>query len=82
MESIFGFIGAACTTIAFLPQTLKIIKTKSTKDVSLIMYIIYVIGISCWLTYGIMINDYPIIGANVISFMFAVTILGLKLKYK
>ncbi len=80
--SIIGFVAATFTTLAFLPQMLKTIKYKETKDISLIMYIVFVIGISFWLVYGVLINSYPIILANIVSFILAFIILLLKLKYK
>ena len=62
-----GFFAALCTTIAFLPQALKVWKTKSTKDISLYMFIIFTIGVFSWLVYGIIISDLPIILANVVT---------------
>ncbi len=80
--SLLGFAGATFTTAAFIPQAIKILKTKSTKEVSLFMYIINVLGIIFWLIYGIARSDYPIIYANVISITLASTILICKIKYK
>lgn len=73
--SIIGFAAAACTTIAFIPQAIKTIKTKNTKDLSLPMYLILVIGILLWLVYGIVNADMPIIIANGITLFFAAIIL-------
>jgi len=77
-----GLFAAACTTLSYIPQAVKIIKTRHTKDISLGMYVILEMGIASWLTYGILIQDPPIIVANVITLIFTTTILGLKLKYK
>lgn len=77
-----GFIAAACTTFAFIPQALKTIKTKHTKDLSLVMYIVVNIGIFLWLIYGILRNDYPVLIANAVTLIFTSTILYLKIKYK
>ena len=79
--TILGLSAAACTTISFLPQALKTIKTKHTKDLSLVMYSVLVTGIFLWLAYGIMINDLPIIIANSITFIFTSVILAMKIKY-
>jgi len=81
-NTLFGYIGATLTTVAFVPQAVKIIKTKSTKDISLFMYIIFVVGITCWLLYGILTLDYPIIYSNVMSIVLATTILIYKIIYK
>lgn len=77
---LIGFVAAFGTTFAFVPQLLKIIRTQKTDDISLIMYIIYIIGIVAWLVYGLLLNQLPIIIANIISFGFALTILIFKIK--
>jgi MtN3 and saliva related transmembrane protein len=76
-----GFFAAFCTTIAFLPQALKVWKTKSTKDISLYMFVIFTIGVFSWLVYGIIISDLPIILANSVTLILSLFILVFKLKY-
>ena len=80
--TIIGLMAAACTTISFLPQAIKIIRTKHTKDLSLGMYTIFTTGILLWLIYGILVRDLPIIAANVITLILTFTILVLKIRYK
>lgn len=80
--TILGLIAATLTTFAFLPQMLKAIINRHTKDISLLTYIIFVIGIILWFIYGLIKNDLPIILANIVSFIFAFTILVLKIIYK
>ncbi len=82
LSSFFGYIAATCTTVSFLPQAIKVIKTKRTKDISLGMYVVFTGGVAAWLVYGIMINELPIIVANCITLILAATILGFKIKYK
>ena len=77
-----GFFAAFCTTIAFLPQALKVWKTKSTKDISLYMFIIFTVGVLSWLIYGISISDLPIILANALTLILSLFILIYKIKYK
>jgi len=77
-----GFFAAFCTTFAFLPQALKVYKSKSTKDISLYMFIIFTIGVFSWLVYGIIISDLPIILANAVTLILSLFILLFKLKYK
>lgn len=79
---VIGLIAATCTTISFLPQAIKIIKTKHTQDLSLVMYLVLTTGIFLWLVYGIFIKDLPVIIANAITLIFTVIILTLKIKYK
>jgi len=80
--TLMGLMAAACTTISFLPQAIKTIKTKHTKDLSLAMYAIFTIGIFLWLVYGLFIKDIPLITANIITFIFTSVILIMKIKYK
>ncbi len=81
LEDILGFAAGTLTTIAFVPQFLKAWKTKSTKDISLFMFLIFTIGVALWLIYGIMKLDYPIIAANAITVTLASMILAMKIKY-
>ena len=78
---LFGFLAALLTTIAFLPQLYKTWKTKSADDVSLVMLILFLIGLLCWIIYGLKINSIPILVANVITFIFNFSILILKITY-
>lgn len=77
---MIGYIAGALTTIAFAPQLLKAINTKSTKDVSLMMLLCSTSGMVLWLFHGILINDPALIVANSISILLASSLLGLKLK--
>ena len=80
--TIIGLFAAACTTFSFLPQAIKVIKTKHTKDLSLGMYSIFTLGVLLWLIYGLLVKDLPLIIANIITLVFASTILIMKIRYK
>ena len=80
--SYIGFFAAFCTTIAFLPQAIKVYKTKSTKDISLYMFLIFTIGVLSWLIYGLIIEDWPVILANAVTLILSFFILIYKIKYK
>ncbi len=80
--TILGLVAATCTTISFIPQAVKAIRTRHTKDLSLGMYALLTTGIILWLIYGVFKNDLPIILANGVTLVFAATILFLKIKYK
>jgi len=77
-----GFFAAICTTVAFFPQAVKVWKTKSTKDISLSMFIIFTIGVFAWLAYGIIISNLPLILANAVTLTLSLFILVYKLRYK
>ncbi len=74
MNDIIGFIAAFLTTFAFLPQAIKTWRTKSTGDLSPIMYTVLVIGIIAWLVYGLIITNWPMILANVVTLSFNLVI--------
>ncbi len=80
--TIIGLLAAAFTTIALLPQLMKVWKTKSTKDISTGMFMLYSSGLFLWLVYGLYLSDLPIILANSLAFMQSIAILTLKAKYK
>jgi len=82
INTLIGIGAAACTTLSFLPQAIKVIKTKQTKDLSLVMYSVFTLGVFLWLVYGVLVMDIPLIMANIITFIFAATILIMKIKYK
>ena len=80
--SYIGFFAAFCTTVAFLPQAIKVYKTKSTKDISLYMFLIFTVGVLSWLIYGLIINDLPVILANAVTLILSFFILIYKIRYK
>lgn len=79
---LLGLLAATLTTVAFVPQLIKVIKTRSTHDISLAMYIVVCTGVLLWLIYGLLIHNTPIIVANSVTFVLAMTILVMKIRYK
>ena len=79
--TVVGLIAALCTTASFLPQVIKTLRSKRTKDISLLMYAILTTGIFFWLVYGVLLKDIPLILANVISFSLAVCVLVMKIRH-
>lgn len=77
-----GIAAGTLTTIAFIPQVIKTWRSKSAKDISLGMFLIFSTGVALWLWYGIAINALPIIIANAITLMLALLILFFKFRYK
>ena len=79
---IIGVIGASLTTASFVPQVYKVIKTKSVEGISLTMYSVFLIGILFWLYYGIKINSFSVIFANIITGILVLIILLFRIIYK
>jgi MtN3 and saliva related transmembrane protein len=80
--TIVGLIAAAFTTVALLPQLIKVWRTKSTKDISTGMFTLFCVGVFLWFVYGFYLNDIPIVLANSLAFIQALIILLFKAKYK
>jgi MtN3 and saliva related transmembrane protein len=83
IESIdlVGYLVATLTTAAFLPQVLKVLQSKSTKDLALPTLLSFIAGVGMWLIYGILVQSPPIIVANVVTLVLNLVILRFKLEY-
>lgn len=79
MNTVFvetiGYIAGFLTTVCLLPQLVKTLVTKSTKDVSTLTYLVLCVGQILWITYGVLIMDVRVIVANVVSLLFALLII-------
>jgi len=80
--TLIGFGAALLTTLAFLPQAIKVWRTRSTSDILLLTFVIFCVGVVLWLSYGILTQDLPLIAANGATLVLAGTILVFKLRYK
>jgi MtN3 and saliva related transmembrane protein len=78
---IVGIIAAVCTTSGFIPQIIRGLRTKRLDDVSPVMCILLIFGLSMWLSYGIHIEDMIIIVANAFGVLFSMIIITLRFKY-
>jgi MtN3 and saliva related transmembrane protein len=76
-----GFAAAFCTTIAFVPQLVRVVRRRSAKDVSLPTFLLFSIGVFLWLIYGIDIGSRPVIASNSVTLVLSLGILILKLRY-
>ena len=77
-----GIAAAVLTTSAFAPQAFKVWQTRSTRDVSLAMFLMMVTGNALWLLYGILIKDLPLIVANAVTLALAASILVAKIRFR
>jgi len=79
---LLGLIAGFLTTMAFIPQVVKTWRTRSAKDLSLVMFLLYCLGVFLWMIYGIMIDELPVILWNIITLILAAVILFFKIKFK
>ena len=75
-----GLVAGICTSISFIPQSIKTIKTRDTESISLLTYVLYVFGVTMWVIYGFKTKDMAVFLTNIVTIIPCVTILVLKLK--
>jgi MtN3 and saliva related transmembrane protein len=78
--TFLGMAAGTLTTISFLPQVIRTWKTRSAKDISAGMFMLFCAGIFLWILYGVSINSLPVIITNIVTFILAFIILVLKLR--
>jgi MtN3 and saliva related transmembrane protein len=76
-----GAVAATLTTTAFLPQALRTIGTRQTRDISFWTQFLLFVGNNLWLAYGVLIGSWPLIVANVIGFFLVGVVLILKVRH-
>ncbi len=76
-----GFVAAFCTTAAFVPQLLRVMKLRSARDISLGTFLLFSVGVFLWLLYGIYTGSKPVIASNLVTLVLSISILILKIKY-
>lgn len=79
-HELIGYCAAFLTTIAFLPQAIQSWRTRDLSGISVGMYSLFTTGVGLWLIYGLHIEKWPIIVANALTFLLALSILGLKIQ--
>ena len=78
---LIGLGAAFCTTVAFVPQAVKSLKTRDTSSLSLGMYAILTTGVFLWLSYGVILRDIALVAANGVTFVLSLAILIMKIRY-
>lgn len=80
-NTLLGIVAGSLTTLAFIPQVIRTWRTRSTHDISLGMFLLFSTGLVLWLIYGAWIGSWPIIVANTVTLVLALTIVVLKLRH-
>jgi MtN3 and saliva related transmembrane protein len=76
-----GLVAAFCTTLSFVPQLIRVWRLRSAREISLIMFLVYALGVFLWLLYGILIHSLPVILANAVSLVLTFAMLALKIRF-
>ncbi|TMH41950.1 MAG: hypothetical protein E6H49_00410 [Betaproteobacteria bacterium] len=78
---VIGAAAGTLSTVAFIPQAWRIWRTRSARDLSLPMYLIFTSGVALWFVYGLLLGAVPIIVCNGLTLVLAGTVLAMKLKF-
>ncbi len=76
-----GLIAGTLTSVAAIPQVIKTYKTRHVRDISILQPLLLAFGVALWMMYGILINDLPLIVANITPLICNVVLTGMKLHY-
>lgn len=79
--TLVGYFAGFLTTVAFVPQVLKTWKSRSASDLSVGMFSVFSVGVLCWLIYGILLAEVPMILWNAVTLILALALLVMKLKF-
>lgn len=77
-----GFVAGTLTTASFIPQIVKIFRSRQTRNISSTMYALSAVGVGLWIYYGFRIDSPPLVISNIVNLFLIVTILGMKLYWK
>jgi MtN3 and saliva related transmembrane protein len=78
---LVGSVAAALTTLAFVPQVVRVWRLRDARDISLPTFVLFSVGVFVWLVYGLLLVSWPIILANAFTLVLALAILALKVKF-
>lgn len=81
-NEVLGYLAATGTTLAFLPQVVRVWRTRSAEDISLAMYLLFIAGVILWILYGLAIHSLPVIVANSVTLVLASAVLVGKFRFR
>lgn len=80
-SELIGYLAAILTTCSFMPQAWLTFRTRDVSGISLGMYSVFTLGVALWLAYGLLLQAWPVVAANAITLVLAMSILMMKLRY-
>lgn len=78
---ILGFSAAALTSLCWLPQAWRTIRTRDTRAISLWTQSLFAAGTALWLSYGLQIGSWPVVAANALTLVLVLLIVAMKLRF-
>jgi MtN3 and saliva related transmembrane protein len=79
---VIGYIAGCLTTLSFIPQVIRSWRLRETRDLSFLMLLLFAVGVCLWTVYGIWIGSFPIIAANMITFVLILFLVWMKIRFK
>lgn len=79
LSEMIGAVAGSLTTLAFVPQVVKTLRTRQTRDISTAMWLMFCAGVALWLVYGVLLGAWPVIIANALTLALAAVVLAIKL---
>ena len=80
-SDVLGYIAATLTTVAFVPQVWRTLRTHDVSGISLKMYSVFTVGVAVWLAYGIVLKEVPMIVANGLTLVLACAVLVMRVRF-
>ncbi|MCU0764146.1 MAG: SemiSWEET transporter [Hydrogenophaga sp.] len=80
-EELIGYLAACLTTLSFMPQAWLTFRTRDVSGISLGMYSAFTLGVALWLVYGLSLKAWPVVAANAVTLVLALSILVMKLRF-
>lgn len=81
-NDVIGMIAGTLTTVSFVPQVVKTWKSRSAKDISFGMFLLFSLGVILWLAYGLAIHSAPVVVSNLVTLVLSVSIIVMKFYFK
>jgi MtN3 and saliva related transmembrane protein len=82
MAPMIGFAAGLLTTLAFVPQVLKVWRSRSVADLSFTMLLSFAVGVALWIVYGVMMAAPPVVLSNTVTLIFALLLIAFKIAYR
>jgi MtN3 and saliva related transmembrane protein len=78
---LIGAIAGTLTTISFVPQVMRVFKTKQTRDISMTMMLLFSLGVAMWVAFGYLVDSMPVVWTNAMTLVLALTIVAAKVRF-
>ena len=78
---LIGAIAGTLTTISFVPQVMRVFKTRQTRDISMTMMLLFSLGVAMWVAFGYLVDSMPVVWTNAMTLVLALTIVAAKVRF-